>query len=106
MGKWWTRIRNRFNEWNQAHQDRKDFAVLQGYPAYTRTYLTLYYNRSKRKWTFEWDDLFADPRPTHWPIEDCVMVVPRDTRATEDEINRAWGALNERGISCIKRGRK
>lgn len=82
MGKWWEKIRKRFNDWNQERQDRKDIEVMRGYPAYTNTYLTLYYNRSKKEWTFEWDDLFANPRPTHWPFHDCVMVVPPDTRAT------------------------
>lgn len=80
MGKWWEKIRKRFNDWNQERQDRKDIEV--------------------------WDDLFANPRPTHWPFHDCVMVVPPDTRATEDEIKRAWDALDERGIGGIRRGRK
>lgn len=106
MGKWWEKIRKRFNDWNQERQDRKDIEVMHGYPAYTNTYLTLYYNRSKKEWTFEWDDLFASLRPTHWPFHDCVMVVPPDTRATEDEIKRAWDVLDERGIGSIRRGRK
>ncbi len=80
MGKWWEKIRKRFNDWNQERQDRKDIEV--------------------------WDDLFASPRPTHWPFHDCVMVVPPDTRATEDEIKRAWDVLDERGIGGIRRGRK
>lgn len=106
MGKWWEKIRKRFNDWNQERQDRKDIEVMRGYPAYTNMYLTFYYNRSKKEWTFEWDDLFASPRPTHWPFHDCVMVVPPDTRATEDEIKRAWDVLDERGIGGIRRGRK
>lgn len=31
MGKWWEKIRKRFNDWNQERQDRKDIEVMRGF---------------------------------------------------------------------------
>ena len=98
MGKLLTKIRKRFNDWNQERQDRKDIEIIYGYPAYCTRYLTLYYNRAKNRWIFEWDDLFADPRPAHWPIQDSMLFVSSNTRATKAEIKRAWRVLEERGL--------
>lgn len=99
MIKWVERIRKRLNTWVYQFLNNRDIEILVGYPAHCNEYLTIYYNRAKNKWTFEWDDLFADPRPSKYPIHKCMMVIPLDTEATPEEVNHARILLRQRGLS-------
>lgn len=99
MGKFLGKILKCFNDWKWKILNNRDIEVLVGYPAYCDEYLTIYYNRVKNKWTFEWDDLFADPRPSKYPIHRCMMVIPLDTEATQEEISYAMTLLRQRGLS-------
>ena len=91
-------VKKRVEQWKQERLNNTDIEILRGYPAYSTEYCTIYYNRAKRKWTFEWDDLFADPRPSHYPLDEDIMVVPSDSYATAEEISRARELLHERRL--------
>lgn len=73
--------------------------VLYGYPAYRKTWLTIYHDRRKDKWIFEWDDLFDSGRPADWgPISQCMMFEDKKSGATKDEYLHAWRMLKHRDL--------
>ena len=83
----------------EACKDNK-VEVLYGYPAYRKTWLTIYHHRKSDRWVFEWDDLFDSGRPQSWgDISACLMRSSSSEKATKDEINRAWAMLRKRGLA-------
>lgn len=73
--------------------------VLYGYPAYRKTWLTIYHYRRSDKWVFEWDDLFDGGRPKSWgDISLCLMYEDKKSGATREEYAEAWRQLNARGL--------
>jgi hypothetical protein len=80
---------------------RKDekVAVLYGYPAYRKTWLTIYHYRDSDRWIFEWDDLFDSGRPKSWgDIRQCLMYEDARHGATSEEFKQAWAMLRRRGL--------
>ena len=47
-----------------------DEQVAYGYPPYKHTWVTIYKCKKCERLLREWDDLFADPRPDSWPLEE------------------------------------
>ena len=72
--------------------------VMYGYPKNKTTWLTLYHDRSKDKWIYEWDDLFAPDRPKDWyPLSMHCMYFEEEGAASIDEYRTAMRLLEERG---------
>ena len=82
------------------HKKDKKVSVLYGYPAYKKTWLTVYHYRGSDKWIFEWDDLFDSGRPKSWgDLSECLMFKNKRSGATEEEFNKAWNMLKDRGLT-------
>ena len=85
--------------YKQAFGKGKKVSVLYGYPAYRKTWLTVYHYRKTDKWEFEWDDLFDSGRPSSWgPKSQCLMYEDKKSGATKEEFHKAWAMLNARGL--------
>lgn len=77
----------------------KKIEVLYGYPAYRKTWLTIYHRRKSDRWEFEWDDLFDSGRPKSWgDISECLMFEDKRSGATAEEFNRSWELLRNRNL--------
>ncbi|MCH0685612.1 hypothetical protein KVQ01_11335 [Escherichia coli] len=74
--------------------------VLYGYPSFKKCWLTVYHYRGSDEWQFEWDDLFADVRPSSWgDISQCLMFDGHKNGATKQEIEKAWDLLKKRNLA-------
>lgn len=83
--------------WQEYFKDEK-VEVLYGYPAYRNTWLTVYYYRRSKRWVFERDDLFAEPRSKNYkPISQHFLYASKKT-ATPEEIANAWRLCRESGL--------
>lgn len=78
----------------------KKVEVLYGYPAYRKTFLTIYHYRKSDRWVFEWDDRFDYGRPKSFgDISLCLMRANGDGESTKEEIDRAWAILRKRNLA-------
>lgn len=57
--------------------------VGNGYPAKSKVWLTVYYKRKSKQWSFEWDDLFADPRPKRYTWTQSYFFFEKDISLEE-----------------------
>ena len=52
----------------------KKAEIAYGYPAYSKTYLIIYRCQRCGMKMRVWDDLFAEPRPKHFPFHEDYMI--------------------------------
>lgn len=83
--------------WKEATKD-KPVSVIYGYPAYGKTWLTVYHYRRSDRWVFEWDDLFDQGREHPFtPLSKCFLYEDGDSGATQEEFLEAWRLCHNRG---------
>lgn len=73
--------------------------VLYGYPAYHKTWLTVYHYRRTDRWVFEWDDLFDEGRTKVFsPFSQHFLYEDKKSGATQEEFQEAWRRCRDRGL--------
>lgn len=83
--------------WKEVTKE-EPISVLYGYPAYNRTWLTVYHYRRSDRWVFEWDDLFDEGRGHPFtPLSKCFLYEDDESGATPEELLEAWRLCRNRG---------